>query len=230
MYQHAKRRATGRIYQEKQNRSLSFSERREGELPPLPHKKPFPTKEIARSLGPTPSPKSPAVLVFDPRYKTAVASVAKRFGLCAEHAEGAVKLAKSLRVDDPGMFISFRASQDIHTNLARPGDGRPCDSGANDDESLQNLKNWVTDLVPQEKRQFIFQSGKLGIRIGNLTQDEFTDLQLSLSFSFTLRRPFPAWVMAMMQGDHSLGGLIAAYGSGVDQTTMSKPPSNIFFD
>ena len=170
----------------------------------------------------------PAALVFCPAADDAVSSVATRFGLSPEHAEGAVALAKSLKVDDPGIFISFRPGPEIRTNLQRAGAGFPCHAGGNGDQALANLKQWVTDQVPDGKREFVFSTGSLGMGIGNLTQDEFTALQNTLSFTSPI--PLPAWVAAMATGGFSLGGLLAVTGTGIGQATMSKSPSIVFSD
>ena len=77
----------------------------------------------------------------------------------------------------------------------------------------------MTNLVPQQKQQSIRQSGELGMGIGNLTLDEFLALQNTLSFSNPV--PPPAWVMEMFQGGHSLGVLVAIFGTGVREVTMS---------
>lgn len=49
-----------------------------------------------------------------------------------------------------------------HWSLAR---------GANGAASLQNLKDWLTNLVPQAKQILIHHSEECGMGIGNLTQN-----------------------------------------------------------
>lgn len=176
----------------------------------------------------TPTPCVPSSLVFNPAADDAVNRVISNFRLDPELAQGAVDLAASLRVDDPGIFLTFRSGTEVRTNLQRPGAGKPCEPGANDNAALQNLKDWITGLVPESKRQFIKLSGQFGMALGSLTQDEFNDLQLTLSFCKPV--PLPAWVVAMATNGHSLGGSIVVTGTGVGEACMSKGPSNVFCD
>ena len=167
-------------------------------------------------------------LIFCPNDADAVDKVASFFGLTPELSETAVDLAKSLKVDDPGIFVSFRDGANIRTNLRRNQNGRPCAPGANAAQALQNVKDWLINLVPQDKQRFIKHSGESGMGIANLTQDEFTDLQAALSFTTPV--PPSPWVLNMYTGGHSLGGVPAVTGTGVGQATMSKSPSNVFSD
>mmetsp|Transcript_18018 Transcript_18018/g.34395 ORF Transcript_18018/g.34395 Transcript_18018/m.34395 type:complete len:211 (+) Transcript_18018:99-731(+) len=167
-------------------------------------------------------------LIFCPNDVDAVDKVSSFFGLTPKNAQLAVDLAKSLKVDDPGIFVTFRDGTSIRANLRRNGDGKPCAAGANGGQALQNLKDWLTSLVPQGKQQFIKHSGANGIGIGNLTQDEFTELQSALSFTTPV--PPSSWVLSMFSGGHSLGGVLSVTGTGVGQATMSKSPSTIFSD
>jgi len=175
-------------------------------------------------------------LVFCPNddEDAAVSAVAAKFPILDnEQARGAVKLAQTLQKDDPGIFISLRDGAHIRAQLRRNGadgttNGRPCDAGNNGGQALQNLKNYICKLVPAPKQQSIRRVGQHGIGIGNLTQDEFNALQLSLSFSQTL--PLPSWVGMMAMQGHSLGGILSVTGTGVGQATMSKSPSNVLSD
>lgn len=169
-------------------------------------------------------------LVFCPGddNPNAVQEVAAVFGLTKELSELAVKLAKSLKVDDPGMFVTFRNGSTVRRYLQSNADGRPCDPGRNGTEALQNLRDWVAEQVPANKRQFILHCGECGMGMGNLTQDEFNQLQLALSFT-TIIPPSP-WVANMLTAGHSIGGVLSVTGTGVGQATMSKSPSIIFHD
>lgn len=167
-------------------------------------------------------------LIFEPGAHNAVDLVASKFGLLKEHAEGAVLLSKSLKVDDPGVFVTFQPGPRIRTHLARNLNGRPCLPGANGPQALHNLKEWVRSSVPEAKRQFIFESGEMGMGIGNLTQEEFNNLQTDLSFTIPI--PLSPWVAIMATNGYSLGGLIGVTGTGVGQATMCNIPSNVFSD
>ena len=112
--------------------------------------------------------------------------------------------------------------------MQRNGDGKPFAAGADRQQALQNAKNWLTSLVPQAKQQHFKHSGITGMGIGNLTQDEFTELLSALSFTSPV--PPSAWVLSMFSGGHSLGGILSVTGTGVGEATMSKSPSIVFSD
>lgn len=184
--------------------------------------------EKSEKKGSRSSPSSTASgsLIFCPNELDAVEKVASFFGLTPELSELDVNLAKSLKVDDPGIIVTFRDGESIRTSLQRGLQGRPCAPGANGPMALQNLKDWLTNLVPNVKQRFILHSGDCGMAIANLTQDEFNDLQNALSF--TAHIPPRPWLMSMLVGGDSLGGVLAVTGTGIGQATMSKSPSNIF--
>jgi hypothetical protein len=198
-------------------------------------------REIAQDhfqndLGST-STLQPKMFSFDLSLEdetAAVLTVGENFGMAADHSVALVVLAKTLKVDDPAIFITFRPGPDIRralTSRMTPNGpivvhGRPCLPGANNgDTALRNIKDWVCDQFPEGKEAL--SVGDYAYAIGNLTQNEYNDLFLALSFTGD---PARIWGVANIVNNFSLGGIVGVTGTGVGQATLGVLPSNGFCD
>jgi hypothetical protein len=165
--------------------------------------------------------------------KAAVLTVGENFGIAEDHSAALVKLAKTLKVDDPAIFLTFRAGPGIRralTSRMTPNgpivvQGRPCLPGAHGNAALQNIKEWVCDQIPDGKEALPI--GDSAYAIGNLTQDEYNDLAVALSFN---KDPAVTWGVANVVNNSSLGGIIGITGTGVGQATLGVLPSIGFRD
>jgi hypothetical protein len=165
--------------------------------------------------------------------KAAVLTVGENFGMAEDHSAALVALAKTLKVDDPAIFITFRSGPDIRralTSRMTPNGpivvhGRPCDPGANGDTALLNIKDWVCDQFPEGKEALSVND--YAYAIGNLTQDEYNDLAVTLSFC---KDPARIWGFANGVNNNSLGGIVGVTGTGVGQATLAVLPSIGFCD
>jgi hypothetical protein len=168
----------------------------------------------------------------------AIAELQYNFGLSKEYSTALLKLGQSLKKDDPGVFLTFGSGVEVRQALlsqrmAGPGQppiviqGRPGDPGANGNEALQNVKTWVRQQLPHDKEDLIEEVGDRAFAIGNLTQDQYNDLTLTLGFTVN---PGSVWGLANAVSGNSLGGILGVTGTGVGTATFAKLPSNGFCD
>jgi hypothetical protein len=168
--------------------------------------------------------------------KAAVLTVGENFGMAEDHSAALVALAKTLKVNDPAIFITFQPGPDIRralTSRMTPNgpivvQERPCDPGANGDTALQNMKEWVCDQLPEgPEGKEALSVGDYAYAIGNLTQKEYNALSLVLSFN---EDPAGIWGAANLVNKFSLGGIVGVTGTGLGQATLGVLPSIGFRD
>jgi hypothetical protein len=163
----------------------------------------------------------------------AIAELQDNFGLSKEYSAALWKLGKSLKVDDPGVFLTFRSGVEVNRALqSRMGaelpivtQGRPGAPDANGNVALQNVKDWVLGQLPRGKQAL--EVGDRAFAIGNLTQDEYNALTLTLGFS---TKPGKVWGLAALFNDYSLGGILGVTGTGIGQATFAQLSSIGFSD
>jgi hypothetical protein len=161
----------------------------------------------------------------------AIAKLQDNFGLSYEHSAALVDLGKSLKIDDPGVFLTFRSGAKVRQALqSKMGgqiviEGRPGAPGDTPNDALQNVKAWIRQQLPAGKEAL--EIGTHAFAIGNLTQDEYSALTMSLSFN---TNPGRVWGLANAASNNSLGGILGVTGTGVGTATFNKLPSIGFCD
>ena len=122
--------------------------------------------------------------------KAAAATVRENLGLTEEHSTAIVALGKTLKVDDPGIFLAFRSGPEIRralTSRMTPGgpivvNGRPCSPGHN-----QNIQNWVNSQLPGNKEPVPVGESALAIAnfdAGRIQCSLFDSVLCSASFCY----------------------------------------------
>ena len=166
----------------------------------------------------------------DREQSDAVKQIGRVFDKSEAESKAIVNLAKTLQKDDPAVFITFRSDAEIRNSLRSTLAGtaaaanRPCPPGNNGNQAFQNLKNWVLAQLPNTG-ETIEDCTPRGLAIGNLTQDKYNALMLTLSFT---QAPADQWGIANAANNRSLGGLIGITGTGVGAASITVLPSNAF--
>lgn len=164
----------------------------------------------------------------------AATTVAELFGLSKEHSSFVIDIAQTLKPDDPALCISLALPRQLRQALLVTGAdgnpvvaGRPCDPGTTEQESFDNIKSWVTGLVPgHPSNATVTEAGPTIIGIGNLTTDEHSAISNALIHAGD---PFD-WVIAFRQAGCSLGGVLSITGTAVGSATINNLSSTVFRD
>lgn len=160
------------------------------------------------------------------------AKIALVFGLTGEESKATLDLAKNLQPDDPALLITFKPGPQVRAALQIGGAAvavdRPCPPGANGGVALQNIKDWVTSLVDgDETPATVTEVGESGLALGNLDQNQYAQIVMSLSFN---PDPHPnAWAAGVLGAGQSIGAVVSVVGSGVGSATVGPVPSIVFF-
>lgn len=159
----------------------------------------------------------------------ALPKIAENFGLTEEEADAVFDLARDLNPDDPAIFLTFKPGAHIRSKLQLGGKavlGRPCAPGHNGATALLNMKTWVTSLVNGPPAT-VTMVGENAIALGNLDQDTYGELVMSLSFT---PHPNPnQWAGLVLATGSGIGNGVCVVGSGVGTATVSPMPSIVFF-
>ena len=161
--------------------------------------------------------------------KSSVAKISKHYCMTKEEAKGVFDLARDLRQDDPGIFITFQSGRRVRTGLQRGGPGvaahRPCAIGASGAAALTNIKNWVTGLVAAPAT--VTPVGDQGLALGNMDGGTFGVTAATLSF---MPNPLPnPWANSVLASGVSLGSAVSVLGVGRGSATIIPMPSIVFF-